>query len=134
MLEPTSSSEAQVWEQAATFFNSRIQSSSFECRGRNPDMSTAAAKSMRAVLATIPSQSDKIDASSLEAAQMLMFNAERVVQDITNPGPKNIDGKTLTQTDLRRVDVKYRATVNAMVKEVSCRLLGKTPCVPPPQE
>jgi len=125
MLEPTSSSEAQVWEQAATFFNSRIQASSFECKGRSPDMSAAAAKAMRAVLATMPSQSGKIDASSLEAAQMLMFNAERVVQDITNPGPKNIDGKTLTQTDLKRVDVKHRVSVDQMIGEVCCRLVGK---------
>merc|ERR1719420_1722484 len=125
MIEPTTASEAQVWEQAATFFNSRIQSSSFECRGRNPDMSTAAAKSMRAVLATIPSQSDKIDASSLEAAQMLMFNAPRVVQDITNPGPKNIDGKTLTQPELKRLDPSERASVDTMIGEVCCRLLGQ---------
>merc|ERR1712118_364150 len=39
-----------------------------------------------------------------------------------------------TQTDLKRVDIKYQASVNAMVKEVSCRLLGKTPSAPPPKE
>jgi len=76
------------WEAAATFFNGRIQSSSFECPGRSPDMSGPAAKAMRAVLAKITSQSDRVDPSSKEAAQMLMFNAERVVSDITNPGPK----------------------------------------------
>merc|ERR1711920_664725 len=62
-----------------------------------------------------------------EAAHMLMNNRERVVQDITNPGPKNIDGKTLTQTNLKRVDARHRASVDAMVREVCCRLLGKTP-------
>merc|ERR1712118_346428 len=58
-----------------------------EMPGRAPDMSRAAATAMKKALADI------------EAAQMLMFNAERVVSDITNPGPKNIDGKTLTQSD-----------------------------------
>merc|ERR1711972_629173 len=102
MIEPSTSTEAQVWQLAAAFLNSRIQSSSFECRGRRPDMSQAAATAMRAVLAAIPSQSEKIDAGSLEAVRMLMSNAERVVQDITNPGSKNIDGKKLSQRELRR--------------------------------
>merc|ERR1712050_648002 len=129
MMEP-STSEVLIWEEAATFFNSRIQASSHECARRNPDMSQAAAKAMRAVLATIPCQSEKIDTSSLEAARMLMFNAERVVQDITNPGPKNIDGKSLTQKDLKRVDIKHRAFVDSMIGAVCCRLLGKTTCTP----
>jgi len=118
---------AQVWAQAATFFNSRIQSTSAECSGRKPDMSPAAAKAIRAVLASISSQSAPIDASSLEAAQMLMFNAERVVQDIANPGPKNIDGKALTQPELKRVSPNDRAAVDMMIGEVCCRLLGKSP-------
>merc|ERR1719512_193560 len=63
--------------------------------------------------------------SQMEAAHMLMNNRESVVQDITNPGPKNIDGKTLTQTELKRVDAKHRASVDAMVREVCCCLLGK---------
>jgi hypothetical protein len=66
----------------------------------------------------------------MEAAHMLMNNRERVVQDIANPGPKNIDGKTLTQTDLKRVDAKHRASVDAMVREVCCRLLGKGASMP----
>merc|ERR1712050_236165 len=126
MTEPSTSSEAKVWEEAASFFNARLQSSSHECRGRNPDMSQAAAKAMRSVLASIPCQAEKIDAYGLEAARLLMFDAERVVRDITNPGPKNIDGKTLTQQQLKRVDVQQRVAVDAMIGGVCCRLLGKT--------
>merc|ERR1712187_89094 len=89
---------------------------------------------MRTVLAQIGHQTEKVDAPKKEAAHMLMSNHERVVQDITNPGPKNIDGKALTQTDLKRLDIKHQASVNAMIKEVSCRLFGKTSSTPPPQE
>merc|ERR1711904_504528 len=68
------------------------------------------------------------------AANMLMSNRGRVGQDITNPGPQNIDGKALTQTDLKRVDTKHQASVNAMIMEVSSRLLGKPMSSPSPQE
>merc|ERR1719420_1457144 len=93
--------------------------------GRKADMSNDAAKAMRKVLAKIANQTEKVDASNREAAQMLMSNHERVVQDISNPGPQNIDGKALTQTDLKRVDMKHRAFVGAMVREVCCCLVGK---------
>merc|ERR1719197_1867397 len=66
----------------------------------------------------------------MEAAYTLMSNRERVVQDITNPGPLNIDGKTLTQTELKRVDIKHKVTVDAMVREVCGHLLGKKMSVP----
>merc|ERR1719343_1687241 len=122
---PSHPGEAQVWAEAAQFFNNRIQVSTGECPGRNPDMSEHAAKAMRKVLPQISNQLVKIEAPNQEAAQMLMYNRERVIQDITNPGPKNIDGKTLTQTDLKRVGAQHRASVDAMVREVCCRLLGK---------
>ena len=51
-------------------------------------------------------------------------NRERVVTDINNPGPLNIDGKELTQTQLARVDFISKPTVDAMVHEVCRRLLG----------
>jgi len=47
--------QKQVWAEAATFFNGRIQRSAYECPGRAPDMSEAAATSMRTVLAQITS-------------------------------------------------------------------------------
>lgn len=56
---------------------------------------------------------------------MLMSNHERVVKDITNPGPLNIDGKELTQLQLKRVDPKHKPFVDEMVRAVRCRLLGK---------
>lgn len=124
--EPSTPEEAQVWADAATFFSSRIQSSSFECQGRAADMSREAASALRMELSKITAQSDKIDTHSLEAAQKLMFNAERVVDDITNPGPKNIDRKLLTQTDLKRVDAAHRVSVDQMIGEVCCRLVGKS--------
>merc|ERR1719252_215378 len=119
MLAPE---EVQVWAEAARFLSGRIQGTPGEMPGRNPDMSSEAATALRAML------------GKMEAAHMLMYNRERVVQDITNPGPKNIDGKALTQTELKRVDIDSQASVNAMVKEVICRLLGKMPCTPAPQE
>jgi len=114
--------DALVWAEAARFLSGRIQGTPDEMPGRNPDMSSQAATALRTLLA------------QMEAAHMLMSNRERVVQDITNPGPKNIDGKELTQTDLKRLDIKHQASVNAMIKEVSCRLFGKTSSTPPPQE
>merc|ERR1719327_1632618 len=120
--KPLTSEEKLVWAEAACFLSARIQGTPDEMPGRKPDMSSAAANALRTKLA------------QMEAGHMLMSNRERVVQDITNPGPKNIDGKALTQTELKRVDIKHEASVNAMIKEVSSRLLGKPPSTPSPQE
>jgi len=114
LSEPSGKEEVLVWAEAAAFFGARIQGSSDECEGRKADMSMRAATALRTVLA------------EMEAAHTLMSNRERVVQDICNPGPNNIDGKKLTQTELKRLDVKYRATVDAMIREVINSLLGKT--------
>jgi len=116
--KPQSAEEAKVWAEAATYLSGRIQGTSEEMPGRNPDMSYAAAMAMRKVL------------GEMEAAHKLMSNRVRVVQDITNPGPTNIDGKRLTQPELKRVDIKYRASVDAMIREVCCRLSGKTTTKP----
>jgi hypothetical protein len=110
--------DALVWAEAAAFLAGRIQGTPSECPGRNPDMSSAAATALRTMLA------------QMEAAHTLMNNRERVVQDITNGGPNNIDGKALTQKDLKRVDAQHRACVDAMVREVCCRLLGKKASMP----
>merc|ERR1719231_1413430 len=99
--------EALVWAQAARFLGARLQGSADECCGRKADMSAG-------------------QAAEMEAAHTLMSNRERVVQDICNPGPNNIDGKKLTQTELKRLDVKYRAMVDAMIRELINSLLGKT--------
>jgi len=123
--EPSTPGEAQVWIEAASFFNNRIQESDGASPGRKADMSCDAAKAMRKVLVQIGNKTEKVDAPKREAAQMLMSNHEKVVQDITNPGPQNIDGKALTQTNLKRVDMKHRQFVGAMVREVCCCLLGK---------
>ena len=125
MSEPDSG-EARVWAEAANFLHVRIQASAAECPGRSPDFSNDAATAMRKVLASIPNPKKKIGTSSVEAAQRLMSNRERVVLDIINPGPKNIDGKPLTQTDLKRVGGSgSRMSVDAMISEVFHRLLGK---------
>merc|ERR1711920_1147745 len=113
LKKPSPEDALVVWPQAATFLAGRIQGTTSDCPGRNPDMSSAAATALRTML------------SQMEAAHILMNNRERVVQDITNPGPKNIDGKSLTQMDLKRVDAKHQASVDAMVREMCCRLLGK---------
>jgi len=106
--------EMLVWAEAARYLSGRIQGTSGEMPGRTPDMSSDAAKVLRTTLA------------QMEAAHQLMSNHERVVLDITNTQSTNIDGKKLTQTDLKRLDTKHRASVDSMIREVCCRLLGKT--------
>jgi len=142
MLIPSTAGVAQVWADAAIYLHGRIHSLASECQGRNPDMSPAAAEAMRtvlvqvinrpanidtmsSVLTQIVSQPERVAAPSWEAAHKLMSNRERIVRDITNPGPWNIDGVGLTQTDLMRVDSTGRAVVDAMIIEVCCRLLGE---------
>jgi len=102
---------ALVLAQAATYLSGRIQAS--DMLGRAPDMRPNAALAMQKVLGQI------------EASNKLMSNREKVVQDITNPGPSAVNGGHLTQTGLKRVDRKHQASVDAMVREVCGRLLGK---------
>merc|ERR1719238_1538056 len=102
-----------VWAAAARYLSKRVQGSPEQMPGRKPDMSPGAASALCSVLA------------QTEAAQLLLANRDRVVQDIVNPGPKNIDQKTLTQLELQRVDSKDKGTVDAMVREVCNRLQGK---------
>jgi hypothetical protein len=123
------SGDAQAWADAAVYFHGRIQSSAGECKGRAADMSGDAAAAMRKVLAQIANQPGKTK-PELEAFQKLASNCERVVLDITNSGSKNIDGKELTQTDLKRLDSKDRAAVAAMITEVCCRLAGQSASQP----
>merc|ERR1712039_51442 len=110
--------EKLVWADAARYLSGRIQGTSGEMPGRKPDMSSDAATALRTTLA------------QMEAAHMLMSNHERVILDITNPRSTNIDGKVLTQMNLKRVDAKYRASVDTMIRGVCCRLLGKTTSMP----
>jgi hypothetical protein len=105
-----------VWAAAARYLSKRVQGSPEQMPGRKPDMSLGAANALCAVLDDI--------AAPLEAAQLLLANRERVVQDIANPGPKNIDGKDLSQPDLERVSSKDKAAVDAMLSELCNRLQG----------
>eukprot|EP00747_Dinoflagellata_sp_TGD_P139716 gnl/TRDRNA2_/TRDRNA2_175933_c0_seq1.p1 gnl/TRDRNA2_/TRDRNA2_175933_c0~~gnl/TRDRNA2_/TRDRNA2_175933_c0_seq1.p1 ORF type:complete len:477 (-),score=88.04 gnl/TRDRNA2_/TRDRNA2_175933_c0_seq1:16-1380(-) len=109
---PSTPEEAMAWQQAAIFLSGRVQGSADACPGRARDMSSYAAKEMRAVLAQI------------EAFGKLMSNRETVVKDITNPGPRGVNGGQLTQTHLKRLDGTHQIHVDAMVKEVCNRLLG----------
>jgi len=109
---PPSVNEAQVWAKAARFLSARIQDPMSECPGREPDMSAAQAVAMRKVLGEI------------EAASKLMSNLETVVKDITNTGTKGVYGNELSQTELKRVDPKYQASVKQMCTEVYGRLYG----------
>jgi hypothetical protein len=115
---PPSKEEAMVWVQAATFLSKRIQGSSDECAGRDADMSRNAAKELRAVLA------------QFEAGSKLTSNFENVTKDITNTGPQAVLGGNKTQLNLKRVDSKDKAVVDAMMREVCNRLFGKTISAP----
>jgi len=122
MPKPLSRDEVLVWAEAARYLSGRIQGTPTEMPGRKPDMSSDAATALRTMLA------------QMEAAHMLMSNRGKVVQDITNPGPKNIDGKPLTQPELKRVGIEHQVFVDAMIREVCCRLLGKVTCKPQASE
>jgi hypothetical protein len=114
---PSTPEEALTWAQAAAFFADRIQDSAISS-GRARDMSHNAAREMSMVLGEI------------EAASKLMSNREKVVQDLTNPGPSGVNGGALTQLDLKRVGRTQQASVDAMVKEMSSRLLGNKSVAP----
>jgi len=110
---PATPEEALAWAQGARFLNLRIHGSPDECHGREPDMSASEAAAMRTVLGRV------------EAASKLVSNRDTVVKDITNPGPRGVNGGELTQTHLKRVDGKHRSSVDDMVQEVCGRLFGK---------
>jgi len=109
-----SKQDALVWEPAAKFLGARVQGSKNEKPGREPDMSSAAAAAM------------KTACGQIESASKLIHNRETVVNDITNPGPRGVKGGQLSQTELKRLDPKHRATVDAMLREVTDRLLGSS--------
>jgi len=117
LCDPDFKGKALVWAHAASFLASRIQGPGDDCdfphEQRPADMSSAAATALRTTLAR------------LEAAHRLATNFERVVQDITNPGPSNIDGKELTQLNLTRVKPVHKLEVQEMVKAVCSLLLGQ---------
>merc|ERR1712032_173631 len=116
---PSTPDEALVWAKAARFLSNRIQGEPYACPGRTPDMSAAQASAMRKVLGQI------------EAASKLMSNLETVVKDITNTGPRGVYGRALSQTELKRVDPKYAASVKQMACEVYGRLYGTVASEPP---
>merc|ERR1712232_266888 len=106
----------------ARYLSGRIQGTPAQMPGRAPDMSSTAATALCTMLA------------QMEAAHLLMSNRGRVVQDITNTGLTNIDGKSLTQSELKRVDTEHQASVDAMIREGCLRLLGKVTCKPQASE
>merc|ERR1719389_954929 len=60
----------------------------------------------------------------IEVACKMIWNRETIVMDITNSGARGVKGGELSQTDPKRLDPKNKAAVDAMVREVSDRLLG----------
>lgn len=134
MYSPSSLEEWAVWAAAARYLAGRVQGTPEQMQGRTPDMSSDAAEALRGQLALIVVASETVASGQQEAAKVLEGNRARVVQDITNPGPKNIDGKNLTQTSLARLDAKHKATVEAMIKEVCSCLRGKAVVTMPSME
>merc|ERR1719161_1228147 len=111
-ISAPSKEDAQVWTQAAKFLGARVQGSKADMPGREPDMSLASATAMKTVLGQI------------EVACKMIWNRETIVMDITNSGMRGVKGGELSQTDLKRLDPKTKAAVDAMVREMSDRLLG----------
>ena len=76
-------------------------------------------------------QADGIAASHshharFEAARRLVTNHDNVLKDVCNPSEKNnIEGKPLTQTELTRVETELTEHVDAFLREVTRRLLGR---------
>ena len=64
-------------------------------------------------------------AARQEAGSKLRSNHERVLRDVTNPGPLNIDGKPLTQLRLSRVPESQIEFADAALREIEARLLGE---------
>merc|ERR1711904_136595 len=100
----------------------RIQKSKDEMPGSKPDTGLLAGISMLKVLGQI------------EAASALMSNRQTVVQDICNQGSNAINGGQVTQTDLKRLQPGQQSSVDAMVREVCGRLLGKNASGPGPAD
>merc|ERR1711904_677359 len=119
---PSTQEEAKVWVAAATFLSGRIQKSRNDCPPRQADMSIFAAASMQKVLAHI------------EASSKLTSNRDTVVKDICNQGSTAVNGGSVTQTDLKRLQPGQQQSVQAMVSEVCRRLLGKKASQPGPSE
>merc|ERR1711904_641014 len=119
---PSKPEEAKVWVAAATFLSGRIQKSRNDCPPRQADMSIFAAASMQKVLAQI------------EASSKLTSNRDTVVKDICNQGSTAVNGGSVTQTDLKRLQPGQQQSVQAMVSEVCGRLLGKNVSEPGPSD
>jgi len=119
---PSTPEEAKVWVAAATFLSGRIQKSRDDCPTRQADMSIFAASSMQKVLAQI------------EASSKLTSNCDTVVKDICNQGSTAVNGGSVTQTDLKRLQPGQQPSVQAMISEVCGRLLGKNVSVPGPSD
>merc|ERR1719428_2419923 len=119
---PSTPEEAKAWVAAATFLSGRIQGSRNACPTRQADMSIFAAASMQKVLA------------QLEASSKLTSNRDTVVKDICNPGSSAVNGGSVTQTNLKRLQPGQQASVDAMVREVCGRLLGKSAAAPGPSD
>jgi hypothetical protein len=120
---PSGDEQVKVWADAAGFLGSRVQSADspendVPHEDRKNDMSRAASAALKLVL------------GQLEAAHRLMANRETVVKDITNSSPDAVLGGKITQTELKRVDPKYRVSVDEMVKAVCSHLLGQDMSLP----
>jgi len=119
---PSTQEEAKVWLAAATFLGGRIQKSREDCPTRQPDMSISAGTAMQTAVGEI------------EASSKLTSNRDTVVNDICNPGGSAVLGGSVTQKNLRRCAPAEQPSVQAMVREVSGRLLGKKASEPGPSD
>ena len=150
--EPMHTSPAAVEARAACarYLDCRIQGHPEQKPGRTPDMSAMAAAAMKAVLIEVGSTpweplhimfSEKIAPKAMgaagnhskearaEAASKLIGNHFKLLQDVCNPlSTTNVDQIEfgLTQLELIRVDATLAAHVDEGLREVFCRLWGRT--------
>ena len=113
-----------MWVRAINYLDLRTQGVLEEKPGRTPDMSEIAAMGMRHVMQQMLHDAETF-APRREAAMALRNNQARVLKDVCNPSKElNIDGKPLTQLELRRVAPRYEALADEALREIERRLLG----------
>jgi hypothetical protein len=124
--EPKTEKARSVWHAVMVYLDGRIHGTPEQKPGRTPDMRADAAAATREVLDELERFTSISRAACEEAGMLLRSNHARVLADIVNPSKElNIDGKPLTQTELKRVAARSKAHADEALCELERRLLGE---------